>query len=454
MAAHIPETMHGPLFSPKALTRLILPLVAEQLLLMTVGMADTLMVASAGEAVVSGVALVDSINLLLIQVFSALATGGAVVAAQYLGRREVENARTAAKQLVYAVTGVSLLLMLLALVSRQHLLYAVFGNIEAAVMESALVYFLLTAASYPFIAIYNAGAALFRSMGNSKVSLFNSVLMNIINIGVNAVLIYGFGMGAAGAGWGTLVSRAVAAIIVLVMICQPKYVICVVGLFHPEKQWGMVKNILRIGIPNGVENGMFQVGKLMVQGIISTFGTPAIAANAIANSIASVVNVPGNAVSLSLITVVGQCMGAGESTQAVGYTKKLMGLVYLAMGVLSLLLFFTAKPLCSSFDLSPAAAAMAVQVLRWCAVFSCTFWPLSFTLPNALRAAGDAKFTMIVSMISMWSCRIVMSYILAYTFQMKLLGVWLAMFLDWMVRAAVFSFRFLRGRWKTKQVLA
>lgn len=443
----------APLFTNRTLLKLILPLVVEQLLLMTVGMADTLMVTSTGQAAVAGVSLVDSINLLIIQVFSALATGGAVVAAQYLGRREVDNARTAAKQLLYAITAVSVLLMLVALVFRQHLLYAIFGYIEADVMDSALIYFLLTAASYPFIAIYNSGAALFRAMGNSKVSMFNSVLMNVINIGVNALLIYGFGMGAAGAGWGTLISRAMAAIIVLVLICQPKHVIFIDRLFHPQFNWAMVKNILRIGIPNGVENGMFQVGKLMVQGIISHMGTAAIAANAIANSIAGVVNVPGNAVSLSLITVVGQCMGAGEPKQAVAYTKKMVGGVYLTMGVLSIVLFFTAAPLCSLFNLVPSAARMAAEVLRWCAVFSLIFWPLAFSLPNALRAAGDAKFTMIVSMISMWSCRIGFSYLLVYAFDMGLLGVWVAMFIDWVLRALVFLFRFWRGRWKTKQVL-
>ena len=442
-----------PLFSRRALTRLIVPLVIEQLLLMTVGMADTLMVTSASQAAVAGVGLVDAINLLLIQVFSALATGGAVVAAQYLGRRDLDNACKAAKQLVYAVTAVSLLLMVVALLFRQHLLSLLFGHLDADVMDSALIYFLLTALSYPFIALYNAGAALFRSMGNSKVSMFNSVLMNIINVGVNAVLIYGFQMGAAGAGWGTLLSRAAAAVIVLVLLCQPKHPIYIEGIFRPEFHWGMVKNILRIGVPNGIEGGMFQIGKLMVQGIITTFGTAAMAANTIANSIASVVNVPGNAVSLSLITVVGQCMGAGEPKQAVSYTKKLLGIVYAAMGVLSVILFFVAAPLCAQFNLEPAAAAMAAQVLQWSAVFSLTVWPLAFSLPNALRASGDAKFTMIVSMISMWTCRIVLSYVLAYGLDMGLLGVWVAMFIDWVVRAAVFTFRFARGRWKTKQVL-
>ena len=212
-----------------------------------------------------------------------------------------------------------------------------------------------------------------------------------------------------------------------------------------------MKKILRIGVPNGLENGMFQIGKLLVLGLVTPLGTSATAANAIANSVAGVVNVPGNAISLSLITVVGQCMGAGDSKQAVRYTRKLMIIVYLAMGSLSVLLFFFATPVVGLFGLTPGAAVMAIQVLRWCAVFDLIFWPMSFSLPNALRASGDAKFTMIVSMCSMWIFRIGFSYLLVP--QIGLLGVWVAMFIDWIVRAVVFLIRFLSGRWKTKTVI-
>ena len=211
----------APLFSREALVHLIVPLIIEQLLLMTVGMADTVMVTTAGEATVSAVSLVDNINILIIQIFSALSTGGAVVVSQYLGRQELHSAKTAAKQLFYVMTGISVVLMTIALVFRQHILSLIFGEVEPAVMDSALVYFLLTAAAYPFMGMYNASAALFRAMGNSKVSMINSFIINIINILVNAVLIYGFGMGAAGAGIGTLVSRVAAAAIIMVMIRHP-----------------------------------------------------------------------------------------------------------------------------------------------------------------------------------------------------------------------------------------
>ena len=445
----------APLFSRSALLRLIIPLVIEQLLLMTVGMADTVMVTTSGEAAVSGVSLVDNINNLIIQVFSALSTGGAVVVSQYLGRQDVDNAKSAAKQLLYAMTALSVLLMAAALLFRQHILALIFGHVEADVMASALVYFLLTAAAYPFMGVYNAGAALFRAMGNSKVSMFCSLIINIINIAVNAVFIYGFHMGAAGAGIGTLVSRVAAAVIIMALLNHPDHVVRVEGLLRFEFRGAIVKRILFIGIPNGLENGMFQAGKLMVLNLITTFGTSAVAANAIANSVAGVVNVPCQALGLAIITVIGQCMGAGETGQAARYTRNLVGASYLCMLVMSTAMFFSAGALVTLFNLTPQACAMAAQVLRVCAVGNILFWPMSFTLPNSLRAAGDAVFTMGVSLCSMFACRVALSYVFACSWGLGLglLGVWLAMLADWVVRAVFFLVRYLRGKWKRIKVI-
>ena len=443
------------LFSRDALIRLIVPLIIEQLLLMTVGMADTVMVTTAGEATVSGVSLVDNINTLIIQIFSALSTGGAVVVAQYLGRQETHSAKTAAKQLLYAMTGISAVLMILALIFRQHILSLIFGQVEPAVMDSALVYFLLTAAAYPFMGIYNAGAALFRAMGNSKVSMINSFIINVINILVNAILIFGFGMGAAGAGIGTLVSRIAAAAIIMVMLRHPGLTVQVDDIFHFEFNGSMIRRILFIGIPTGMENGMFQAGKLMVLNLITTFGTSAVAANAIANSISGVINVPGSAMGLAIITVIGRCIGAGDTRQAVHYTKLLVGCSYLSMLIMGSALFFSADFLATLFNLSPEAMAMASQVLKFCAIANMLFWPMAFTLPNSLRAAGDAVFTMVVSLTTMFVCRVALSYVFACSWGLGLglLGVWLAMFCDWIVRAVCFLWRYWRGSWKKIRVI-
>lgn len=455
-----------PIFSRRALTRLIVPLVIEQFLLMTVGMVDIVMVTSTGEAAVSGVSLVDNINTLLIQVFAALSTGGAVVVSQYLGRGERENARKAAKQLIYAVVIAGTLLTAFALLLREKLLYFVFGSIPDDVMKSALDYFIITAMAYPFMAVYNAGAALFRSMGNSRVSMFNSAIVNLVNFAVGAPLIYRYHMGAAGSAIGTLVSRIVAAVIILFLLQRSDNPLRIEGLWKPEFHPGIIKRILAIGVPTGLENGLFQVGKLIVLSLVTTLGateamrTAAIAANGIAGSVSGVANMPGTAMGLAMVTVVGQCIGAKEMEQAVSYAKKLLALSYVSVGVLSILLFFFAGPVTAIFGLGSDAAAMTVQVLRIFSVFSLLFWPLSFTLPNALRAAGDVFFTMSVSLFSMFVFRLGFSYLLAPAslfglpmLNMGLAGVWLAMCLDWIVRGMIFGVRFLRGRWKRFQVI-
>lgn len=442
------------LFSRDALLRLIIPLVIEQLLLMTVGMADTVMVTTSGEAAVSGVSLVDNINTLIIQVFSALSTGGAVVVSQYLGRQDTDNAKAASKQLLYAMCALSLLLMGAALVLRQHILALIFGRVEADVMENALVYFLLTATAYPFMGIYNAGAALFRAMGNSKVSMFCSLVVNVINITVNAVLIFGFGMGVMGAALASLVSRAVACVVVLYLLQKPACPLRVDGLRALAPDGGLIRRILRVGIPAGIENGMFQIGKLSVSSLTSTLGTAAIAANAVANTTTTFLNIPANAVGMAALTVVGQCLGAGEKEQAVYYSRRLLLTAYCGAWVMNLSAFLFANRFAISlFNLSPEAQTMALQVMVWFNFVSLFFWPSSFTLPNILRAAGDARFTMAVSILSMWVFRVGFCYVMVLGFHGRLLSIWMGMFLDWVFRSLCFFVRFARGRWMEQSVI-
>ncbi len=441
------------MFSRKQLTRLIIPLVIEQVLAVTIGMADTMMVASVGEAAVSGISLVDSINILLINVFSALATGGAVVASQYLGRREENNARIAAKQLVYATLALSAGIMILSLVTRNGLLRLIFGQISDDVMQNAQIYFLLSALSYPFLAVYNSGAALFRSMGNSKISMYTSALMNLVNVVGNAILIFGAHMGVAGAATATLVSRILGAVIMMLLLRNRELPIYIERMFHPEIHMGMIKNILRIGVPNGLENGMFQVGKILVQGLIATFGTAAIAANAVANNLACMAIIPGSAIGLAMITVVGQCVGANDFEQAKRYTVRLTGLTYLCMAALNLLILISSTFLIGIYQLSPETSRMAIELIVFHCFACAVIWPAAFTIPNGLRAANDVRFTMLTSIFSMWIFRIGFSYILGQWLNMGVLGVWVAMSIDWVFRAILFVVRLYRGKWMYRQIL-
>ena len=444
----------NPLFTRQALVALLLPLIAEQALSVTIGLADTLMVSSVGEAAVSGVSLVDSFNTLMIQVMSALATGGAVVTSQYIGHREPKNAKAAAAQILFVLASFSLVVAAVVVVGRHAILRGIFGSIDADVMRYAETYFLLSALSYPFIGLYNAGAALFRAQGNSKISMLSSLVMNVINIGGNAVLIFGFGMGVLGAALASLVSRAVSCLVVLWLLQRPGCPLRVEGLRALAPDGSLIRRILRVGIPAGIENGMFQIGKLSVSSLTSTLGTAAIAANAVANTTTTFLNIPANAVGMAALTVVGQCLGAGEKEQAVYYSRRLLLTAYCGAWVMNLSAFLFANRFAISlFNLSPEAQTMALQVMVWFNFVSLFFWPSSFTLPNILRAAGDARFTMAVSILSMWVFRVGFCYVMVLGFHGRLLSIWMGMFLDWVFRSLCFFVRFARGRWMEQRVI-
>ena len=416
----------GPLFTKRALFTLIWPLLLEQTLSVTMGMADTLMVAGVGEAAVSSVSLVDSLNILIIQILSALATGGAVIASQYLGRRDEENASRSAAQL-YSVLGISTVAVgVVCLLLSRLILRMVFGSIDEDVMRFAQQYFLISAVSYPFIGLYNGGAALFRAQGNSRISMLASLVMN---------------------------GRVFAAVFILWQNQDLHNPLRVQRFADLRPRRRPIMQILSIGIPSGLENGMFQIGKLCVSSLTSTLGTSAIAANAVANSVSTLANIPGNTMSLATIPVIGQCLGAGEKKQAQRYSVTLLGIAITGLTVTNAALFFLMPEVVTWFNLSAEASAMCTHVVHWFNLFSIFFWATSFTLPNALRAGGDAKFTMSVSIVSMWLFRVILSYIFVLQFHLGLTGVWFGMFIDWICRSLCFLVRFARGKWMEHKVI-
>ena len=439
------------MFTRKDIVRLMVPLVIEQVLAVAIGMADTMMVSSCGEAAVSGVSLVDSINVLLINIFSALATGGSIICAQYIGRDDHANANASAKQLIVATFLISAAIMIICLFGNAPILSVVFPNTEKSVMNNCITYFFWSAISYPFLGVYNAGAALFRSMGNSRITMIISLAMNLLNICGNAILIFGCGMGVAGAAIATLASRIFGAVIILYLLRWRSHGITLDSLLHWRLDFKMIRTILKIGIPNGLENGMFQIGKILVQGLVASFGTVAIAANAVGNSIASMATIPGAAVGLGMITIVGQCIGAKRYDEAKRYMFRLTGLAYVLMIFVNIILFLLLNPLIGLFNLSAETASITSVLLIYHGIMSSILWPMAFTLPNGLRAANDVKYTMLVSVISMWACRIGLSYILASFLNLGVLGVWIAMTIDWAVRIIFFLGRVISGKWKKKE---
>ena len=449
-----PTLRSKPMFTRRQLASLLLPLIAEQALNVTIGMADTLMVSSVGEAAVSGVSLVDSFNTLMIQILSALATGGAVVASQYIGHRDRKQAKASAAQILFVMVSLGTTVAVLVAFGRHALLRGIFGSIDADVMRYAETYFLLSALSYPFIGVYNAGAALFRAQGNSKISMLSSLVMNIVNIGGNALLIYGFGMGVMGAALASLVSRMIACFAVIWLLERPGCALRVDRLADMKPDGALIGRILKVGIPAGSENGMFQIGKLSVSSLTSTLGTAAIAANAVVNSLNTILNIPANAVGMAALTVIGQCLGAGEKEQAKAYAKQMLFLAYCGCWIMNLSAFFGLnRVVISWFNLSPEAFNMALQVLAVFNLVSLLIWPSSFTLPNILRAAGDAPFTMTVSVFSMWTFRVGSCYLMVLAFHGGLMSIWIGMYLDWAFRSLCFAIRFLRGKWLDQKVI-
>lgn len=436
------------LFSNRELANLIGPLVIEQLLAVLVGMADSIMVANVGEAAVSGVSLVDNIMILIINIFAALATGGAVVAGQYLGRKDEKSACKAATQLVWFVSLSAVAIMILVYFGKDIILNQVFGHITAEVKGHADIYLLIVTASIPFIALYNGGAAIFRAMGNSQVSMRVSLLMNAINVTGNAILVFGLRIGTAGVAIPTLISRMVAAIVITVLLCNQTRILHIERTLKFRFDGRMIRKILAIGVPNGLENSMFQLGKILVLSLVSTFGTYAIAANAVSNAIALFQILPGMAISLAITTVISQCVGANDYEQVHYYLKKLLAIIYVAMAGTVALIFLALPLILKAYNLSDQTAAAATNIIHFHGISAMIIWPLSFALPAAYRAAGDAKACMYTSIVSMWIFRIGFSYLVGKYMGLGVFGVWVAMVIDWVVRAICFVIRYFNGKWK------
>lgn len=440
--------MNNRLFSRNDLVRLIIPLIVDQFLQVAVGLSDSIMVARVGEAAVSGVSLVDTVMLLIINIFTALATGGAVIAGQYLGRKDPKTGCEATAQLFNFTFLFSIFIMILGYLGQNVILYHVFGKIEPEVMKDSRTYLLIVLSSIPMIAMYNAGAAIFRAMGNSNIAMKTSLLMNSINVFGNALLIFGFHRGVEGVAIPTVVSRGVACVVILILLNNQKHELHILHPYPFKIKWNVLKKILYIGIPNGLENSMFQLGKIAVLSLVSGLGTASLAANAVGNNIANFAILPGMSFGFALLTVCAQCVGAGDFEQVKYYTKHMMRVEYLCLIASNLIVILALPFILSVYNLSDEAARYANDIILYHAACVVTIWPLSFTLPNTLRAAADVKVTMVLSIISMWVFRFGFSYLLTMVFHMGIFGVWVAMTIDWLVRGIFFVCRYKSGRWQ------
>lgn len=442
-----PSLASKKLFTNQDLFKLFMPVIIEQFLEFLVGLADSIMVAYVGESAVSGVSLVDFVMSLLISLFAALSTGGAVIAGQYMGKRQMAESREAADQLVWFSGAFSIVIMILVYLLKPLILHGLFGQITNEVRNDANIYLMIVALSIPFLALYNAGAAVFRTMGNSKLPMKVMLYMNIAHAAGNAILIYGFHFGTAGVAIPTLLARIAAAVIIITLALNKKQSLYIKKSLKHKFNWPMIQKILGIGVPYGLENGLFYFGRIIVLSLVATFGTAAIAANAVSGTIVVFQVMPGIAIGLGLTVVISRCVGAGDYEQAKYYNKKIMGIAYVANLVMCALVLALLPLILKVYGLSEAATSLTRQIVWWHGLIAIIIWPLAYTLPVTFRAAGDAKFPMIVGILSMFFCRIALAYFLGIYLHMGMFGTWVAMFIDWIVKAIIFVWRYINGKW-------
>ena len=441
------------LFPRRALWMLLIPLIIEQMLNSLMGMVDTLMVSRVGAEAISAVSLVDSINNLVLQVFAAMAAGAAIICSQYLGRKDEKGCNDAAKQIVLTVVVISSVIMIIGVGFRKPLLHLIFGSVEEAVMTNAQIYFLITALSYPFIALFQAGAAFYRACGNSKFTMKTALIANVANIVGNTLFIFILQMGAAGAAISTLISRALCAFVVFYALRKPGYAIQLKNYFSIRPDLNLIVKILAIGVPSGIENGMFQFGKLAIQSTVSSLGTAAIAAQAMTIIFENVNGMAAVGIGIGLMTVVGQSIGAGRQEEAKYYIVKLAGYAEIAMIISCILVYIAARPVTVLAGMSEESTALCMQMILAITIVKPILWVPSFTPPNGLRAAGDVRFSMITATLTMWLCRVALSIFLMRVVKTGPIGVWYGMFADWGVRGVIFTIRFVRGKWLRFKVI-
>ena len=446
------HTAANHIYTNTKLRKLLVPIIIEQLLASLMGTVDTMMVSNVGSAAISAVSLVDSINILVIQALSALAAGGAILCSQYLGSHNAKGARHAARQVFFVMAFLSVILSAFCLITRKPLLRAIFGAVEADVMRNSQVYFFFTLLSFPFIGLYDAGASIMRAQNNSRNPMVISVISNFMNIGGNAILIFGFGMGVEGAAISTLVSRIFCAIVVIMQLRRENEPIFIKNYMSIRPEWGLIKKILLIGIPSGIENSMFQFGKLAIQSTVSTLGTVAIAAQAMTNILENLNGIAAIGIGIGLMTVVGQCLGAGRKEEAKYYIVKLCGIAEIGIIVSCIIVYALVRPITVLGGMEPESARMCIEMVGAITIYKPIAWVFSFVPAYGMRAAGDVKFSMITSMTTMWCCRVALCIGLVKVFNMGPMAVWYGMFADWTVRGIVFVSRYFNGKWIKKVI--
>lgn len=441
------------MFSNKDLKNLIVPLFLEQLLMALVRIADVFVIGFVGEAAVSGVSLVNSFNTIFLNLFTALASGGAVVISQYIGHKDKEHAGQAASQLLTASVILSVAISVVILLTNASLMRLMFGKVDADVMDACVTYLRISAYSYPALAIYNAGAALYRSFGKTSTTMYISILANIINVIGNCIGVFGLHAGVVGVAVPSLVSRCFSAVVITILCFSAKNPVSYLGSWIMKLDVSLQKKILRIAVPNGVESGVFQLVKVALSSVVALFGTYQIAANGVAQSIWSLAALVCVTMGPVFITVIGQCMGAGDIEQAEMYFRKLTKITLVFAIAWNALIFAVTPVFMSFYALEDQTKRLVILLVLIHNIFNAVAFTFADPLGKGLRATGDVKFTTATSLFTTIGVRLIFSMIFGIWLNLGVIGIAFAMCLDWSVRGIIFWWRFKQGKWKTFKVI-
>lgn len=446
-------TTQPHMFSNADLWKLMLPLSIDQLLNSMMGTVGTMIVSNLGSAAISAVSLVDSINVLVVQAFYALAAGGSVICSQFLDCKRPKEARKAAEQLVFITLILSIIIGSICSFFNKPLLKLIFGDVEPDVMTYARQYFMISALSYPFIALYDDGSSIFRAQENSNLPMKISLLANVLNLILNLLFVWGFHMGVIGSALATFISRGFSITVVLYELHKPGWLISLQKYASIRPSWQQIRRILYLGIPSGIENSMFQFGKLVIQSTVSMMGTASIAAQGMTNILENLNGIMAIGIGVGLMTVVGECIGAGRKDEAIYYIKKMTAVSEIVIIGSYLLIFALVRPITHFGGMEPESARMCIFMVTCITIVKPLVWVLSFIPAYGFRAAGDVKFTMGVSAASMWICRVSLAMFLARVLGFGPIAVWIGMFTDWSVRAIIFTIRFRNGKWLEHKII-
>ena len=443
------------MFSNKTIILFIFPILIEQILIASLSMVDTLMVSRLPDSsfILAGIANVTRMDTLFKQIFVALGAGGGIFIAQFIGAKRLDDANKSLKMNMISMVFIAVIISVILEIFKVHILNFLFGKVEEEVMEQSLKYYSVTILSYPLMALFNCGCASLRSMEKSKMTLYASLIMMSVNIIFKYVFLFVLKMGVVGAGLSTLIAYGVTGIGLLIVLCNKKNNVHIDNIFKPEWDWKMLGKIYKVALPTGIENGLFQVGALILQTLIASLGTIAINANHIANTLTPMLHAPANAFTLGIIPFISQCMGANKSKEAEFYTKHILKLDHIITFGLALIVIPLTPFAIRIFGMSDDISGEAFKALLIYFICIPLIYPESFALANALRGAGDTKFAMCTSVITMFMFRIGLAYIFVRIFNLGILSTWIAMVSDWFVRGIIYRIRFRRGKWKMNCII-